>query len=152
MVIAEGVLVCVAIDRLRPCTSAEAFAYQYLSNHNDGDVNRRAPPGDQPQSFVDERCDIPGFPDTGDDEQPRDVREEQGEASIDDLQPVPGGIDEGDEGVDVPPAMQRDSAAAAAAPASDRAPLQRSLLDDVPRGMRDRGEVMRRRLGRAGSA
>ena len=63
-----------------------------------------------------------------------------------------GGIDEGDDGVDVPPAMQQGSAAAAAAPAPRRTPLRRSLLDDAPRGVLDRGEVMRRRLGQTGSA
>eukprot|EP00959_Pyramimonas_sp_CCMP1952_P443641 9287425-Pyramimonas_sp.AAC.1 len=46
-VIAEGAPVCVAVDRLRPCTAAEALAYQYLSKHRDGGVERYAPPDGQ---------------------------------------------------------------------------------------------------------
>ena len=53
--ITEGVPVCVATDRLRPCTAAEALAYEYLSRHHDGGVGRYAPEPGQQQSFVDER-------------------------------------------------------------------------------------------------
>ena len=69
------------------------------------------------------------------------------EDMLDDLQPA-FAEEEGDEDVDVVVAAPRSSAAAAA-PA--RAPLQRSSLDDVPHGMRDRGDAMCR-LDEAGSA
>ena len=57
-VITEGVPVCVATDRLRPCTAAEALAYEYLTKHHDGGMTRYAPPEGQQQSFVDERRNL----------------------------------------------------------------------------------------------
>eukprot|EP00959_Pyramimonas_sp_CCMP1952_P224406 4692319-Pyramimonas_sp.AAC.1 len=54
-VITEGAPVCAAIDRLRPCTAAEALAYQSVSKHHDGGSGTHAPPDGQQQSFVDER-------------------------------------------------------------------------------------------------
>eukprot|EP00959_Pyramimonas_sp_CCMP1952_P095530 1997340-Pyramimonas_sp.AAC.2 len=58
-VIAEGVPVCVAVDRRRPRAVAEALAYQYLSKHHGGGVERYAPPDGQRQSLVDERRELP---------------------------------------------------------------------------------------------
>ena len=45
---------CVALDRLRPCTAAEALAYEYLSKHNEEGLSRFAPEPSRQQSFVDD--------------------------------------------------------------------------------------------------
>ena len=151
-VITEGVPVCVAVDRLRPCTAAEALAYQYLSRHQDGSMGRYAPPEGQQQSFVDERRELP---DAGQPEAPQGdvlpvIHEEPGLAMpepMEESQPGAPGEDMSDaEGeAEDPPAEQPG-------PRSTRTPLQRSLLDDVPHDVRGRSEVMRRRLDTGGSS
>ncbi len=51
----RGVPICVRTDRIRPCTSEEALAYQYLSADGNGPRYEARPPREQ-QAFLDERA------------------------------------------------------------------------------------------------
>ena len=59
----EGVPVCVATDKIRPCTAAESLAYHYI-NRTDANLRFDPPTGDEQQNFVDMR------PTEGDVEEP----------------------------------------------------------------------------------
>ena len=165
-VITEGVPVCVATDRLRPCTAAEALAYEYLTKHHDGGMTRYAPPEGQQQSFVDECRNLsesgPAVP-----QEPVQlpvIHEEVeilNDSLMEEYHPVVAGEHDDDDGYEAGDAPAEEpwieprpasQAAAASAPVQLRTPLQRSLMDDVPHDMRGRNEVMRRRTDGGSSA
>eukprot|EP00959_Pyramimonas_sp_CCMP1952_P197155 4123019-Pyramimonas_sp.AAC.3 len=133
-VITEGVPVCVATDRLRPCTAAEALAY--------------APPEGEQQSFVDERREI-NEPGSASGARPETVAEvqqpERQEQAIEQMDEQHGNpIDDGTDDD-----LMDDDLAIVPVAAQQRTPLQRNLLDDVPHDIRAREEVMRRRVDSA---
>ena len=56
--ICDGLSVCVATDKIRPCTAAELLAYQYMQSHG-REPNPVAETTNQ-QAFIDERQDHDG--------------------------------------------------------------------------------------------
>lgn len=78
-VLHESIPVCVPIDKVRPCTSAEALAYQYVSRHKHPiDADGATVPGQQ-QGFIDMRRD------QGGEEEEAEVEMNQDNQQADDL-------------------------------------------------------------------
>jgi hypothetical protein len=127
-VLQEGVPVCVATDKVRPCTGAEALAYQYMSRDVDN-VRTHEPPEGTQQGFVDLRRDDDGPPDHG-------SLTPIAEISDDEL------ADDSDEhrvtiGNDVR-AFEQPEEEEHLMIASDPEARRREILDDVPRQVRRR--------------
>ena len=128
---------CAAVDRLRPCTAAEALAYKYLSKTQGRPAAGFAPPGDRQQGFVDERSVVRV-------EQP--AEDAQGQVPEDD-QHEWGWIDETMPEREARPASSGGTVGAEPTarplPAAGPAQTSRQLdaLEDVPRSVRRRLEV-----------
>ena len=139
----ETVPVCVPVDKLRPCTSAEALAYQYLSKNNHQDEIGETLQGQQ--GFIDIRQNSDDRQITiieENDEIEEVSSEEEWGDNNQALPEVP--LDEAEEPeADVQPALQDDQISNdnpddQNMTSEDPIIRRRTLLDDLPRSVRQR--------------
>ena len=143
----EGVPVLVALDRLRPCTAAEALAYQYLSKDRVEEAGVEPLRAGGQQGFVDARGSLDPHPQVddavpgseqlhpvqgehGDEDEPVIPPAEPGDEQVDSEGP-PGLVDDFDDEVEMQD--EREEEPLPEPPLADRQSRRAQALDDFPR-------------------